>query len=150
MARPSGELGHIRPKLPSSMASSRPPTWRARTARAFVRWPWCFRAVARVTLGRNSAIRARPHASGRASARPQLLRTKECFPTLFLITLSHKTNSHPLSNFIGLNGNDNGANSHDEHTKDQISSRLYICAQRTMPSSSVGCANAKDNNSGLF
>ncbi|MED6113478.1 hypothetical protein PIB30_071138 [Stylosanthes scabra] len=47
-------------------------------------------------------------------------------------------------------GNDNGANSDDEHTKDRISSRLYTYAQRTVPSSSVGCANAKDNNSGLF
>ncbi|MED6116033.1 hypothetical protein PIB30_096381 [Stylosanthes scabra] len=47
-------------------------------------------------------------------------------------------------------GNDNGANSDDEHTKDRIFSRLYTCAQRTVPSLSVGCANAKDNNSGLF
>ncbi|MED6146966.1 hypothetical protein PIB30_039650 [Stylosanthes scabra] len=46
-----------------------------------------------------------------------------------------------------IDGNDNGANSDDEHTKDWISSRLYTCAQRTVPSSSVGCANAKDNNS---
>ncbi|MED6188845.1 hypothetical protein PIB30_089800 [Stylosanthes scabra] len=69
------------------------------------------RAVARVILGRNSAIRARLRSSG--------------------------------------HGNDNGANSHDEHTKDRISSRLYTCTQRTVPSSSVGCANAKDNNSGV-
>ncbi|MED6111379.1 hypothetical protein PIB30_051784, partial [Stylosanthes scabra] len=44
-------------------------------------------------------------------------------------------------------GNDNGANSGDEHTKDWISSRLYTCAQRTVPSSSVGWVNAEDNNS---
>ncbi|MED6113907.1 hypothetical protein PIB30_075206 [Stylosanthes scabra] len=147
LAHPHGELGHIRPKLPSNMAPPRPllsaPT-------RLARWSWCVRAVARVTLGRNSSIKARPLASGRASTRPWLMHTKECFQTLFLITLSHNTNPHPLSNSIGLNGNDNGANSDDEHTKDRISSRLYTCAQRTVTSSSVECANTKDNNSGLF
>ncbi|MED6193372.1 hypothetical protein PIB30_018714 [Stylosanthes scabra] len=109
LARPRGELGHIRQKLPSSMAPPRPPLSAPAPP---ARWPWCVRAVARVTLGRNSAIRARPRASG--------------------------------------HDNDNGANSDDEHTKDWISSGLYTCAQRTVPSSSVGRANAKDNNSGLF
>ncbi|MED6122105.1 hypothetical protein PIB30_036725, partial [Stylosanthes scabra] len=84
LARPRDELGHIRSKLPSCMARSRPP------------------------LGASSRF------------------------------------THPCD---GLDGNDNGANSDDEHTKDRISSRLYTCAQRIVPSSSVGCANAKDNNS---
>ncbi|MED6199026.1 hypothetical protein PIB30_072136 [Stylosanthes scabra] len=87
LVRPRGELGHIRPKLPSCMARSRP------------------------SLG--------------APARPACPRD-------------------------GLDGNDNGANSDDEHTEDRISSRLYTYAQRTVPSSSVGCTNANDNNSGLF
>ncbi|MED6210184.1 hypothetical protein PIB30_061770 [Stylosanthes scabra] len=86
LARPRGELGHIRPKLPSCMARSRP-------------------------LLTASARFARPR--------------------------------------DGLDGNDNGANSDDEHTKDRIFSRLYTCAQRTVPSSSVGCANAKDTNLGV-
>ncbi|MED6182208.1 hypothetical protein PIB30_026468 [Stylosanthes scabra] len=80
-----------------------PFSWRVRRARAPARCPWCVRTVARVTLGRNSAIRARPRASGRASAQPRLLHTKECFRTLFLITLSDNTHSHPLSNSFGLN-----------------------------------------------
>ncbi|MED6120118.1 hypothetical protein PIB30_017939 [Stylosanthes scabra] len=87
LVRPRGELRHIRPKLPSFMARSRPP------------------------LG----------------------------------TPARSARSRDV-----VDGNDNGANSDDEHTKDRISSRLYTCAQRTVPSSSVGCANAKDNNSGLF
>ncbi|MED6199914.1 hypothetical protein PIB30_080265 [Stylosanthes scabra] len=38
----------------------------------------------------------------------------------------------------------------DEHAKDWTSSRLYTCAQRTVSSSSMGRANAEDNNSGLL
>ncbi|MED6223175.1 hypothetical protein PIB30_071456 [Stylosanthes scabra] len=50
LARPRGELGHIRPKLPSS------------TARAFAQWPWCVRALALGALGKGPGRVARPRA----------------------------------------------------------------------------------------
>ncbi|MED6109820.1 hypothetical protein PIB30_037128 [Stylosanthes scabra] len=71
-------------------------------------------------------------------------------PPLPLLVRRHHSRARAMALVCPRDGNDNGANSDNEHTKDRISSRLYTCAQRTVPSSSVGCPNAKDNNSGLF
>ncbi|MED6188319.1 hypothetical protein PIB30_084850 [Stylosanthes scabra] len=86
--------------------------------------PLCEWTPSRVALGRNSATSVRLRSSSRVPARSRLLHLKECFQTLFLITLSqhHSSHSswnpHPLPNSIELYGNDNAADSDDEHTKD--------------------------------
>ncbi|MED6169837.1 hypothetical protein PIB30_024954 [Stylosanthes scabra] len=69
---------------------------------------------------------------------------------ILLLVRPHDPRARAMALVHPCDGNCNGANSDDEHTKDWISFRLYTCAQRTVPSSSVGCANAKDNNSDLF
>ncbi|MED6114310.1 hypothetical protein PIB30_079071 [Stylosanthes scabra] len=48
------------------------------------------------------------------------------------------------------NGEDDGADNDDKHAENQTASRLYTSAKRTVPSSSVGRANAGDNNLGVF
>ncbi|MED6194392.1 hypothetical protein PIB30_028145 [Stylosanthes scabra] len=95
--------------------------------------PWPARAVSLATFGRSYQVAWRAR-------------------TLLLVC-PHSSRARAMALVRprgSTNGNDNGANSDDEHTKDWISSRLYTCARRTVPSSSVGRANAKDKNSGLF
>ncbi|MED6224124.1 hypothetical protein PIB30_080718 [Stylosanthes scabra] len=107
LVRPCGGIGCSRPKLLLHLAS-----------------PYILNAP-------SSSVRL--HASGRTPARSHLLHLKEYFQTLFLITISQHHSSHnswnpthfptPM-NFVNIthysltNGNDNGADSDDEHTKD--------------------------------
>ncbi|MED6174405.1 hypothetical protein PIB30_068676 [Stylosanthes scabra] len=51
LARPRGGLGHIRPKLPSSIAPPCP-SWHTRTVRASAQWPCRARALALGALGK--------------------------------------------------------------------------------------------------
>ncbi|MED6114990.1 hypothetical protein PIB30_085861 [Stylosanthes scabra] len=93
----------------------------------------------------------------RAAARSRLHHLKGCFQTLFLITLSHNTNLHitlgththfttPLNcvnitHYSLTNGDNDGAKPLLDYT---------LVHKGTVPSSSVGRANAKNNDLGPF